>query len=62
MVSCANRRIVQGMTLLAGDADFQPLIEAVGVEGMYVTLLSHPKSTARELIRAADEHLLQSLV
>jgi hypothetical protein len=44
------------MTLVAGDADFQPLVDAVGAEGTYVRLWSKRRSTAATLIRAADMH------
>jgi hypothetical protein len=41
--------------LVAGDADFQPLVDAVGEEGTYVRLWSKRRSTAPK-IRAADIH------
>jgi len=42
-------------TLLAGDQDFVPVLEALVRAGMYVSLLYEAKSGSRELIHAADE-------
>jgi hypothetical protein len=41
-------------TLLSGDLDFKPLIDALVQEGMFVTLWYPPRETAKELIAAAD--------
>jgi uncharacterized LabA/DUF88 family protein len=54
MLTHAFRGITRRATLVAGDADFTPLAEAVGAEGRYVTLWSHPKNTARDLIHSVD--------
>ena len=43
-------------TLLAGDIDFHPLIEALVREGMVVTLW-HPPQAAADLVNAADTRL-----
>jgi uncharacterized LabA/DUF88 family protein len=44
-------------TLLAGDRDFKPLVEALVQEGLFVHLLHDPKFTSRELIYAADNSI-----
>jgi len=41
-------------TLLTGDLDFKPLVDALVYEGMFVTLWYPPATTAKELIAAAD--------
>jgi uncharacterized LabA/DUF88 family protein len=41
-------------TLLTGDLDFKPLIDALVQEGMFVTLWYPHGSTSKELIAAAD--------
>lgn len=47
------RRNMHACTLLAGDSDFQPLLEALVREGMGVTLL-HPNHAPDDLVGAAD--------
>ncbi|WP_342657152.1 NYN domain-containing protein [Sphingomonas sp. NY01] len=47
------RQNMERCTLLAGDVDFQPLIEALIREGMYVTLW-HPPHAAADLTHSAD--------
>lgn len=42
-------------TLIAGDQDFKPLIEALVQEGMYVTIWCEAKHTSPELIYSADD-------
>ncbi len=44
---------MQRCTLLTGDSDFQPLLEALTREGMYTTLW-HPKHAPADLTGAAD--------
>lgn len=41
-------------TLLTGDMDFKPLVDALVQDGMYVTLWYEESSTSKELIYAAD--------
>lgn len=41
-------------TLLTGDGDFKPLVDAVVREGMHLTLWYPPGETSQELIDAAD--------
>jgi hypothetical protein len=47
------RRNMSSATLLAGDADFTPLLNALSNEGMFVTLL-HPPRASKDLLAAAD--------
>ncbi|QCI64531.1 NYN domain-containing protein [Phreatobacter stygius] len=44
----------QKATLLTGDQDFKPLVDALVQEGMFVTLWYPPGETNSEIIRAAD--------
>jgi uncharacterized LabA/DUF88 family protein len=55
MLTHAFRRNMQHCTLLTGDLDFKPLIDALVSDGMTVTLWYPPKRTSRELIAAADQ-------
>ncbi len=50
------RRNMHQATLLAGDQDFKPVIDALVQEGMYVILYSEERSSSNELIHAADGH------
>lgn len=47
------RRNMDEAALLAGDADFTPLLNALSSEGMFVTLIHPPKASA-DLLSAAD--------
>lgn len=47
------RRNMDEATLLAGDADFKPLLDGLSNEGMFVTLL-HPPRASKELLASAD--------
>ncbi|MBY4593104.1 MULTISPECIES: NYN domain-containing protein [Rhizobium] len=47
------RRNMTAASLLAGDADFTPLLNALSNEGMFVTLI-HPPKASKELLAAAD--------
>lgn len=47
------RRNMSEATLLAGDADFTPLLNALSNEGMFVTLM-HPPTASKDLLAAAD--------
>jgi uncharacterized LabA/DUF88 family protein len=49
------RKNVRNVTLVTGDLDFKPLIDALVLEGAYVTLRFEQTSAAKELIEAADE-------
>jgi uncharacterized LabA/DUF88 family protein len=40
--------------LIAGDRDFRPLVETLVRLGTYVQLVHDPRSSARELVKAAD--------
>jgi hypothetical protein len=50
----AFRGTMTTATLLAGDRDFQPLIEELNRLGIYVTLKYEPRSASADLINAAD--------
>jgi len=54
MLTHSFRRNMHEATLLTGDLDFKPLIDALVQEGMFVTLWYPPSVTAKELIAAAD--------
>lgn len=57
MLTHSFRRNMQEATLLAGDLDFKPLIDALVQDGMYVTLW-YPKGRANyELVDAADSKI-----
>jgi uncharacterized LabA/DUF88 family protein len=47
------RRNMNEASLLAGDADFAPLLNALSNEGMFVTLV-HPPRASKDLLAAAD--------
>lgn len=47
------RRNMTEATLLAGDADFTPLLTALSNEGMFVKLI-HPPAASHDLLSAAD--------
>ena len=55
MLMHSFRRNMDRATLLTGDLDFKPLIDALVSNGTYVTLWYPPKSTSKELIASADE-------
>ncbi len=54
MLSHTVRGNMSKATLVAGDLDFKPLVDALIQEGMYVTLWCNRRSTSRELAYAAD--------
>jgi hypothetical protein len=54
MLTHSFRRNMHQATLLTGDLDFKPLIDALVQEGMFVTLWYPPSTTSQELIAAAD--------
>jgi uncharacterized LabA/DUF88 family protein len=54
MLTHTFRRNMQKATLFTGDSDFQPLVDALVREGMFVTLMYPPGETSRELMQAAD--------
>jgi uncharacterized LabA/DUF88 family protein len=57
MMTHSFRRNMHQATLLSGDLDFKPLIDALVLEGMSVTLWYPEGSTAKELIAAADRSI-----
>jgi uncharacterized LabA/DUF88 family protein len=52
------RHNTRRLTIMTGDPDFKPLIDALVLEGAYVTLASDLRQTSRDLIDAADAHRL----
>ncbi|KKS56372.1 MAG: hypothetical protein UV20_C0014G0017 [Candidatus Magasanikbacteria bacterium GW2011_GWA2_42_32] len=54
MLTHSVRRNMHKATLLTGDLDFKPLIDALVQEGMFVTLWYPKEATNPELITAAD--------
>jgi uncharacterized LabA/DUF88 family protein len=54
MLTHAFRRNMHQATLLTGDNDFKPLIDALVQDGLFVTLWYPPDETSKELIQAAD--------
>lgn len=54
------RANMDGCTLLTGDLDFQPLIEALVREGMFIDLW-HPSHAALDLTSAADNAITLSI-
>jgi hypothetical protein len=54
MLTHAFRRNMHKATLLTGDNDFKPLLDALVQDGMFVSLLYPPDETSRELMQAAD--------
>ena len=54
MLSHSHRRNMHKATLLTGDLDFKPLVEALIDDGMYVTLWYDPSSTSKELMYTVD--------
>lgn len=54
MLTHSFRGNMDKATLLTGDLDFKPLIEALVQDGMDVTLWFEPCSTSKELVYAAD--------
>lgn len=54
MLSGAFDRIFSVAILVAGDADFVPVVQEVKRRGVMVGLVGEPTSTAEDLIRACD--------
>jgi uncharacterized LabA/DUF88 family protein len=57
MLSHAYRRNMDQATLLAGDLDFKPLIDALVQAGMFVSVWYEESSASRELVYAADNRI-----
>ncbi len=55
MLTHAYRRNMTKATLLAGDLDFKPLVDALVHDGMFVTLWYEESSASKELVYAADD-------
>jgi uncharacterized LabA/DUF88 family protein len=54
MLTHTFRRNMHEATLLTGDNDFKPLVDALVHEGMFITIWYPPGETSRELMDAAD--------
>src|SRR5258706_4789670 len=54
MLTHVFRKNVKHVSLLAGDADFAPLVRALVMEGAYVTVRYARSSYATELLESAD--------
>src|SRR5258706_1794816 len=54
MLTHSFRHNMEQATLLTGDLDFKPLLDALVQDGMDVTLWVEPGSASKELIHAAD--------
>lgn len=57
MLTHASLRNMHEVTLLTGDLDFKPLIDALVRNGMYVTLWYEKSTTSKELIYSADARM-----
>jgi len=57
MLSHTFRRNMLSATLLTGDGDFKPLLDALVEMGMFVTLWYPAGETSQELIQAADSRV-----
>jgi uncharacterized LabA/DUF88 family protein len=57
MLMHSFRKNMHQATLLTGDNDFKPLVDALVQDGMFVTLLYPPDETSRELMQAADARI-----
>ena len=55
------RNNMQGATLLAGDLDFKPVIDALVQQGMYTKVICDKNSASKEFIQSADEHINLSI-
>jgi uncharacterized LabA/DUF88 family protein len=54
MLTHTFRKNMHQATLLTGDNDFKPLIDALVQDWMFVTLMYPPEETSKELLQAAD--------
>lgn len=61
MLRHSFRKNMDKATLLTGDLDFKPLLDALVLEGMYTTLWYDPRITSKELLFAADSNHILSL-
>jgi len=61
MLRHSFRRNMNRATLLTGDMDFKPLVDALIQEGMFTTILFDPRNTSKELLYASDSNQVLSL-
>jgi uncharacterized LabA/DUF88 family protein len=55
MLTHSFRRNMQQATLLTADLDFKPLLDALVMDGMFVTLWCPPNRTNADLVKSADK-------
>lgn len=55
MLTHTIRGNMSKLTLMTGDLDFKPVVDALVQEGMWVTIWCDPVNTSEELIHSADE-------
>ncbi len=56
MLRHSFRKNMDKATLLTGDLDFKPLLDALILEGMFTTLWYDPRITSKELLYSADSN------
>lgn len=61
MLRHSFRRNMNKATLLTGDLDFKPLLDALVLEGMFTTVWYDPRITSKELLYAADSNQIFDL-
>jgi len=61
MLRHSFRRNMNKATLITGDLDFKPLLDALVLEGMYTTLWYAPRITSKELRYATDSNQILNL-
>ncbi len=54
MLEHATRQNMSAVTLITGDGDFKPLVEAIVRLGLNITIAGFPQHTSQELAEAAD--------
>jgi uncharacterized LabA/DUF88 family protein len=55
MLTHSFRRNMQQATLMTADLDFKPLLDALVMDGMFVTLWYPPNRTNADLVKSADK-------
>lgn len=56
MMEHATRQNMSSVTLIAGDGDFRPLVEAIVRLGLKITIAGFHKHTSSDLAEAADDY------
>lgn len=57
MLTHSHRQNMTQATLLTGDLDFKPVVDALVRDGMWVTIWCEPSSSSKELWLSADERI-----